>query len=57
MPPNAPSNSRLPQLALWSGYGTALWSGYGTVGVKVMHCRVDAPRSNPNRAILNFFVP
>ena len=22
MPPNAPSNSRLPQLAVWSGYGT-----------------------------------
>ena len=22
MPPNAPSNSRLPQLAIWSGYGT-----------------------------------
>ena len=24
MPPNAPSNSRLPQLAVWSGYGTVL---------------------------------
>ena len=23
MPPNPPSNSRLPQLAVWSGYGTA----------------------------------
>ena len=22
MPPNAPNNSRLPQLAVWSGYGT-----------------------------------
>ena len=22
MPPNAPSNFRLPQLAVWSGYGT-----------------------------------
>ena len=22
MPPNSPSNSRLPQLAVWSGYGT-----------------------------------
>lgn len=22
MPPNPPSNSRLPQLAVWSGYGT-----------------------------------
>ena len=27
----------------------------GGVGVKVMHCRADAPRSNPTRAILNFF--
>ena len=25
------------------------------VGFKVVHCRVDAPRSNPTRAILNFF--
>ena len=24
MPPNPPSNSRLPRLAVWSGYGTAL---------------------------------
>ena len=24
MPPNPPSNSRLPQLAVWSGYGTAI---------------------------------
>ena len=23
MPPNPPSNSRLPRLAVWSGYGTA----------------------------------
>ena len=22
MPPNPPSNSRLPRLAVWSGYGT-----------------------------------
>ena len=26
MPPDAPSNSRLPQLAVWSGYGTAIGS-------------------------------
>ena len=25
------------------------------VGVEVMHCRADAPRRNPTRAILNFF--
>ena len=24
MPPNPPSNSRLPRLAVWSGYGTAI---------------------------------
>ena len=24
MPPNPPSNSRLPRLVVWSGYGTAL---------------------------------
>ena len=24
MPPNALSNSRLPQLAVWSGYGTGI---------------------------------
>ena len=24
MPPNPPSNSRLPRLAVWSGYGTVL---------------------------------
>ena len=24
MPPNPPSNSRLPRLAVWSGYGTGL---------------------------------
>ena len=23
MPPNPPTNSRLPRLAVWSGYGTA----------------------------------
>ena len=27
----------------------------GGVGVKVMHCRADAPRSNPTLATLNFF--
>ena len=28
MPPNPPSNSRLPRLAVWSGYGTAFhWLG------------------------------
>ena len=29
----------------------------GLLGVKVMHYRADAPRSNPFRAILNFFSP
>ena len=24
MPPNPPSNSRLPRLAVWSGYGTGM---------------------------------
>ena len=27
----------------------------GLLGVKVMHCRADAPRSNPFRAIFNYF--
>ena len=31
MPPNAPSNSRLPQLAIWSGHGTALYYNSGPV--------------------------
>ena len=31
MPPNPPSNSRLPQLAVWSGYGTELDSLFSLI--------------------------
>ena len=31
MPPNPPSNSRLPQVAVWSGYGTELDSLFSLI--------------------------
>ena len=39
MPPNPPSNSRLPRLAVWSGYGTGgcgswVWVWVNVVGKK-----------------------
>ena len=42
MPPNPPSNSRLPRLAVWSGYGTGVWL------IRYIHCKLIK---------LTFFVP
>ena len=38
MPPNPPSNSRLPRLAVWSGYGTAR----AKTGILFIQCKVQA---------------
>ena len=37
MPPNPPSNSRLPRLAVWSGYGTGIYC------FSIEKCSLNAP--------------